>query len=268
MESRIYASTPGDIGEQYEQGMVPSVFAPWATLLIERVRPQPSERVLDVACGTGAVTRLAAQRVGPGGTVVGTDISPAMLAAARRASEGMSIEWREADATALPFADGSFDLVLCQQGLQFFPDRLAGLREMRRVLVPGGRLGLAVFGPQEQSPGYHALGQALARYVGPQAGRLSPFTLSDVDVLRGMVAAAGFRETEIRGDTLSVRWPSPTEFLARLVAGAPIIGGALAALPEKKRQALVQTFEGAVADYVGDDDFVFPMMSNLVIAQV
>jgi ubiquinone/menaquinone biosynthesis C-methylase UbiE len=265
--SRIYANTPTDMGEQYEQGMVPIVFAPWAVVLIEHAQPKPGERILDVACGTGVVARLAAARVGPSGTVAGADISAAMIAAARRASDGIRVDWREADATALPFADTSFDLVLCQQGLQFFPDRVAALREMRRVLAPDGRLGLAVFGPQEESPGYHAVGQVLARYVGPQAGRLPPFALGDADSLRGLVAEADYQEIEIRRETLFVRCSSAAEFLNRLIAGAPTIGAALNALHENEQRSLVGDFEAAVADYVGDDGFVFPMMSNLVIAR-
>lgn len=263
MDSRIPGNVPADMGEQYERGMVPILFAPWAAVLIERMQPQPGERVLDVACGTGAVTRPAAERVGPSGTVVGSDLSPSMLAVARRASVGMAIDWREADAAALPFDDASFDLVLCQQALQFFPDRVAALREMRRVLVPTGRLGLAVFGPQEESPGYAALGELLAKHIGPQAGRLGPFSLGDADFVRGLVAEAGFRQIEVRHEMLPVRWPSAAEFFNRIAAGTPL----LAALSGDEQRALVDDYEAGVADYVGNEGFVFPMTSNLIVAR-
>src|SRR3546814_10148611 len=106
------------------------------------------ERVLDVACGTGVVTRLASEQVGATGAVAGLDVNPGMLAVARAATpEGMSIEWHEANAEAMPLPDASFDVVLCQLGLQFMPDRQAALREMRRVLVDGGRLAFNVPGP-------------------------------------------------------------------------------------------------------------------------
>ena len=129
--------------EAYERHLVPAIFAPWATVLLELARLQPGERVLDAACGTGVVARAATSRVGAAGTVTGVDLNPGMLDVARAVSgeAGQAIAWREGDLAALPFADGAFDVVLCQQGLQFFPDCLAALQEMRRVLVPGGQLG-------------------------------------------------------------------------------------------------------------------------------
>src|SRR5262245_2757037 len=128
----------GSVPENYERYLVPTIFGPWALDLVELARP--GERVLDIACGTGIVARTAARRVGSGGKVVGVDVSAPMLDAARAAAagEGLSIEWREGNAMTLPFSDTEFDLVLCQQGFQFFPDRSASLREMHRVLRPGG----------------------------------------------------------------------------------------------------------------------------------
>ena len=126
----------------YEGRMVPALFRPWAEELVDRVDPQPGMRVLDVACGTGAVTRVVAPRVQPGGDVVGFDFSPAMLEIARSLGvEGAA--WHEGDATSLPFSDGEFDRVLCQQGMQFMPDKPAAAAEMQRVLRPGGRLALS-----------------------------------------------------------------------------------------------------------------------------
>src|SRR5712664_1454339 len=109
--------------EIYERHMVPAIFGPWAVDLVKLAALIPGERVLDVACGTGIVARLAAERVGPMGRVIGLDLNAGMLTVARSASAGTeNIEWREGNATALPFADKTFELVLCQQGLQFFPD--------------------------------------------------------------------------------------------------------------------------------------------------
>ena len=135
-------STPG--GESpalaYEHHFVPAIGAPMAAELVRDAALSPGERVLDVACGTGVVARLAAPEVRPGGTVVGLDIDAGMLAVARSAAEpGASIEWHEASAEAMPLPDAAFDVVLCQMGLQFMPDQLAALREMRRVLARGGR---------------------------------------------------------------------------------------------------------------------------------
>src|SRR5436309_1061779 len=124
--------------EMYERGLVPAIFAPWATILIEQAALQPGDRVLDVACGTGVVARLAALQVGSTGQNIGLDNNTGMLAVARSLPPipGVSLEWQEGNALAMPFADASFDVLLCQQGLQFFPDRSAALCEMHRVLVP------------------------------------------------------------------------------------------------------------------------------------
>ena len=133
----------GSVPENYERYLVASIFAAWADDLVEVAALQPSERVLDIACGTGIVARTAARKLGSGGRVVGLDLSAPMLAVARTAAtaEGMTVEWREGSAAKLPLPDGAFDIVFCQQGLQFFPDRPAALREMFRVLSPRGTLG-------------------------------------------------------------------------------------------------------------------------------
>ncbi len=116
---------------------------PWVRRLVDVAALQAAEHVLDVACGTGFVARFAAQRVGTVGRVVGVDLNASMIEAARAASgrdAATTVEWRTGDAAALPFESGIFDVVLCQQGVQFFPDRLLALREMRRVLRLEGRL--------------------------------------------------------------------------------------------------------------------------------
>lgn len=128
---------------------------------------QPGERVVDGACGTGVVSRLAAERVGATGSVVGVDVNPAMLGVARSAPAppGASIDWREANAEALPLPDASFDVVLCQLGLMFVADRSAALREIRRVLAPGGRVAITVPGTME--PLMEAMAESLARNIDP-----------------------------------------------------------------------------------------------------
>src|SRR5690606_30574041 len=144
----------------YERFFVPAIGAPVATDLIRHAALRQGERVLDVACGTGVAARLASQQVGARGTVAGLDVHPGMLAVARSATPpGTPIEWHEASAEAMPFPDASFDVVLCQMGLQFMRDQQAALREMRRVLVRGGRLILNVPGPRPRL--FTILGEAL-----------------------------------------------------------------------------------------------------------
>jgi ubiquinone/menaquinone biosynthesis C-methylase UbiE len=131
----------GSAPEVYERELVPAVFGPWAPVLLDLAELKPGERVVDIACGTGIVARIAATKVGPTGVVVGVDLNPGMLAVARsvETSDGAtSVQWQEASADRLPFSDASFDVACCQLGLQFFADRPAALREMHRLGLQRG----------------------------------------------------------------------------------------------------------------------------------
>lgn len=132
--------------EAYEQYLVPPMFAPWADRLLDTGNVHEGDRVLDVACGTGIVARHAASRVGTNGSVVGLDINEGMLTVVEETATDSRppIEWRQGDATDLPFSEGTYDVALYQQSLQFFDDAPAGIREMHRVLAPGGRMTLSV----------------------------------------------------------------------------------------------------------------------------
>ena len=182
----------GNAPEVYETELVPAIFAPWAPLVVAKAALRHGERVLDVACGTGVVARLAAEQVGAGGHAVGVDLNPGMLARARASPmpEGTAVEWREGDAGALPFGTASFDAVFCQLGLQYFPDRQQAAREMYRVLKPGGRLVVLVWRALAHSPGFAALAAALERHVSPAAAAVmrAPFVFGDTtDELRGLL---------------------------------------------------------------------------------
>jgi ubiquinone/menaquinone biosynthesis C-methylase UbiE len=137
----------GSAPEAYQRYGVPALGTAKAHDLVALEALQAGERVLDIACGTGVVTRHAAHAVGTTGQVTGLDINEGMLQVARTVAPpaGAPITWRQASVMALPFPEASFDVVLCQWGLEFFPDRAQGVREMARVLVPGGRVGLRVW---------------------------------------------------------------------------------------------------------------------------
>src|SRR5581483_8039307 len=180
------------LGENYDHYLVPMIFGPWAADLVELATPQSGERILDVACGTGAVAGEAAHVIGADGTVTGLDLNVGMLNIARRHDLQGIVQWREGSAQAMPFPDEVFTLLLCQQGVQYFLDRTAALREMHRVLASGGRLVLSVWRAIEHSPGFLALSRALVRYISPEAGTLSPFALRDAEGLAAEVARAGF----------------------------------------------------------------------------
>ncbi len=199
--------------ERYERDKVPLMFEPIAHLLLGRITLTPGERVLDIACGTGIVARLAALALGHSGQVTGVDISGDMLEVARSNAlrSGASIQWRLGDAASLPVNDGVFDVVLSQQGFQYFSDQSAALREMYRVLSPGGRLALCfarAVGPESQ-PYQWAKASALTLHAGSEAGRkarqLAPFFHGDAKLILKMVAQEGFSNIEVNNLTVKVQ---------------------------------------------------------------
>ena len=201
--------------ETYESYMVPPLFAPFAQRLIDAAEPRPGERVLDVACGTGIVARRAAPHIGSTGKLVGVDLSPDMLAVARTVAgrDGLAIDWHEGRAEALPFPDGSFDLVLCQFGLMFFADRQAALAEMHRVLAPGGRAAVSVWQGLDRHPFYRALHEAIEQRLGTSSVQ-DIFALGDADELHGLLSRAGFRDVAMEPVSLTACFPDPEGFLA------------------------------------------------------
>ena len=252
----------GDSAAAYERYLVPAIFAPFARSLVALGAPAAGERVLDLACGTGIVARHAAPLVAPGGRVVGADVNAGMLAVAAVTVPG--VEWVEADAAALPFADGSFDVAYCEQALMFFPDRAAALRELRRVLAPGGRVALSVWRGSEHNWVYEAVAAALERHAGPEAGAMmrSPFPAWDAADLRGMLAEAGFGAVRMRLEIGVEVWPSAAELLRREAASSPL-AGPIGALEPGAREALIADVAAALRDYTDDDRIVFPIETHV-----
>ena len=257
---------PGTWVEVYDKIFIPAMIGAWSPRLAELVDLRPGERVLDLACGTGDWTRCAAARVGPQGQVVGLDISPEMLAVARRkdgAGPGDApIEWREGSADALPFPGAAFDVVCCQLGMMFFSDRIAALREMRRVLVPGGRLALMVWGHMAQCPGQMAVAAAWTRHLGPEraAGFHRQHLLGDPVEVQALIAAVGFREIEVQIAQSVMRFPTA----AHLVRGYAALSG-LQVYPAVA-EALIHDVTEALAAYVGPDGLVYPIAAVLATA--
>ena len=194
--------------EIYDEFFVPALFAEWADRVLMAAAIVPGERVLDVACGTGALTRAVAARLGSSGSVIGLDVNDGMLAVARRKAPGL--DWRQGRAEALPFEGESFDAVVSQFGLMFFEDRRAALREMVRVLRRGGRLAVAVWDALDRAPGYAALTGLLRRLFGDRAADAlrAPFALGDPSALRSLFETADISSTALTTHKGTARFPS------------------------------------------------------------
>jgi ubiquinone/menaquinone biosynthesis C-methylase UbiE len=182
------------LADMYERVLVEPLFRPWVDDLLDRVKPAPRDRLLDVACGTGIVARVAKRQLGQDSMVVGVDASDQMLAVARRVAP--DIEWRQGNAIALPVDPGEqFDILTCQQGLQFFPDKPAAAREMRRVLASGGRLAIATWRPLEETPLFRELHELSERHLGPVVDQRHAFGAAEQ--LQSLLEDAGFHDVRV-----------------------------------------------------------------------
>jgi len=209
----------------YEALFVPSLFRQWASPLLDTARVATGDRVLDVACGTGVLAREAQPRVAPCGLVVGLDAMGGMLEVARELAP--QIFWRQGDAQQLPFEAQAFDAVLCQFGLMFFADKPAALSEMHRVLVPAGRLAVAVFDGLEHNPTYAREVALLERIAGSAAAEAlrAPFVMGDADELQRLAREADLETVEVSTRQGIADFPSITSLLeADLRGWLPVMG--------------------------------------------
>jgi ubiquinone/menaquinone biosynthesis C-methylase UbiE len=264
--------------EAYQEYYGPAIFQPLAEELIALAGPREGERILDIACGTGIATRRAAEVARKPARAVGVDLNPGMVAVATSLAppDGVAIEWRQGDGTALDLPDGSFDLVLCQQGLQFFPDRAAGVREMRRVLAPGGRVALATW----QGPEWHPLYVALADVEVPHLesfgigvtrdDALAPFSLGDADEVRALLEGAGFSDVTIETRTIDVRFAEADHFVERLESAYAAVIPQFVEDParfEAYLAAVADSSRDIVQQYREGDHVVTQMHTHITLAR-
>lgn len=251
--------------EVYEAEFVPALFRPFAGTVLDAAGVRRGQRVLDVACGTGVLARAAAQRVGTDGEVTGLDASADMLAVARRLDP--SIGWIHGRAEALPLADGSVDAVVSQFGLMFFDDRVAALREMQRVLQPGGRLAVAVCDAVERSPGYGALAALLQHLFGAGVADAfrAPFAIGDAALLRSLALQAGLADAEVLQRTADVRFGSVDALVSAERACIWTLGGLL---DDGQFEVLRREARHVLAPFVqADGSVAFAMPALLIVAR-
>jgi len=250
--------------------LVPAVFDPLASQVIDAIQPQPATRVLDVACGTGILARRLASAIGPTGNVTGLDLSPAMIDIARNAAEreALSIDWHVGRAESLPFPDGSFDIVTCQQGLQFASDKAAAASELCRVLTDGASVAVCVWQALDKHPVYAAL-HAAVQHVLNTPVMATPFSLGEPE-LRRLLNDAGFVDVVITPVTITASFPDAERYVELQIEGASAALPQLQQLGAAGRSEVIAgiraEMEEQIRDRTVDGGLRFPLHAHLAQA--
>jgi SAM-dependent methyltransferase len=273
MNRAEHSLTPAEL---YERFFVPAIFAPLAERLIERAAPRAGESMLDLACGTGIVARLAAPRLGPSGRVVAVDLRPGMIDVARDLPQpaGAAIDWRLGDATALDLPDNSFDIVCCQQGLQFFDNRIAAMTEVCRVLKPGGRALFALWQPLDRQGLFAEMApfekQSLEAMGIDSSDIDLPFSFGDPDALRKLLEDAGFSNVSVGEEAIPADFPAE-DFVGRAEYAYSAVVPAFVADPAAFRRFVEEVAAGAddmIRRSTQGDRIRFTMHTNIAAATV
>jgi SAM-dependent methyltransferase len=269
-------NTVASPAEMYQSFYGPGIFEPLAEHTVARAAPRPGEHVLDLACGSGIVARRVAALGGPSGKVTGLDLRQPMLdVASSQASppDGAPITYLQGDATELPFGDEVFDLVICQQGLQFFPDRQRAVGHMHRVLRPGGRTTVACWLGLEHQGVFDAIGEVEKRHFAAlgidDEDYDMPFSLGDAGELGDLLAGTGFSDIEITEHAVTVRFPDPPRFIANCAtAYAAVIPAFIEdrAAFERFVTGVEAETRDIVARHTAGDHVVFEMRTNIATA--
>lgn len=266
MASMDWSKQVGEGPANYQGFLVPGMFTPFAQRLISDLEVTPGSAVLDVACGTGVVTRFAARAAGTTGRVTGVDIGAPMLAVARSQPterDSAPITYLEGSALELPLADRSFDFATCHHGFQFFPDRPAAARELHRVLRPGGRVAIACWTELEQTPVFRAIRDSLQAEVSEEAGQMmaSPFSLPATE-MTALLETAGFTGVELSRIELMVSFPAVHDLGARMIVAAPVAALFMQA-PVAAQEAVAAAVAEVAEQFTDGDTVRFPMYSNV-----
>jgi SAM-dependent methyltransferase len=264
------AAFVGDIPGNYDRYLGPMFFHGYADDLAARLPVAPGMRALETACGTGIVTRRLLDRMRGHGSLVATDLNEAMITHGRTTltAEPGLLEWQQADATKLPFPDGSFDAVVCQFGLMFFPDKAAGVREAFRVLKPGGRYLFNVWDAIAHNPIARIAHETVATFIptDPPSFYKVPFSLHDPEPVRALLAEAGFGQIAWTHLEKSGTSPSSADAATGLIEGNPILGAIMERRPEALGE-IKQVLAAAVAAELGDRPVTFPLRAIVFSAR-
>jgi ubiquinone/menaquinone biosynthesis C-methylase UbiE len=257
----------GSVPENYDRYMVPLIFEPFAADLAKRAAALSPGAVLETAAGTGVVTRALAPRLSGGASYVVTDLNQAMLDhAASRQPPDSRIQWRQADALALPFENAAFDLVCCQFGAMFFPDRTAGYREAKRVLKPGGHFLFNVWDRIEENIFADDVTNAMAKMFPNDPPRFmvrTPHGYHDTALIRRELADAGFSSVAIETRAEQSRASSPRIPALAFCQGTPLRGEIEA---RGKLDAATDFAAAAIAERHGSGEVAAKIQAHVIVA--
>lgn len=253
----------------YEDQKVPAIFGPLAEATLDVVSLNSHDVILDVACGTGIVARTARRRLGPSPRIVGVDLNEGMIGTARTLPDdaSQSCEWHVADVTKMPFDPETFSVAFCQQGIQFFPDEIAALREIRRVLHPNGRIALSVWsGPNDL---FKAMATALSQHIDDETGlrSLAPFTYGRTMSLKSSMSDLGFSNLSDRVIAVDRIIVDPETALPKEIMANPV-GPAVAERGDAVMNAIVTDTIAALTAYRQGSGFAIPQHTHLIEATV
>ncbi|HKI79335.1 MAG TPA: class I SAM-dependent methyltransferase [Ignavibacteriaceae bacterium] len=233
----------GNPAENYQKYFVPVIGKPIAADLISVANIKPGEKIIDIACGTGVAAFLAKEKTGKDGMVAGVDVNPGMLGVARSITpENISIDWYESPADNIPLDDNTFDVALSSLSLQFFPDKPAALKEIYRVLKPGGRLAFIVPGP---TPIFVETDETFSKHLGKEAAGFirAVFSLNDHSEINDMIKDTGFKDVSVRSEKKDLHLPPPQDFLWQYMTSTP-----LSSFIEKMDKETYATMESEVVE--------------------
>jgi ubiquinone/menaquinone biosynthesis C-methylase UbiE len=262
-----YAMNQTSFPEMYERWLVRPLFLPWAELTLDEFNLSRGDRLLDIACGTGIVARVAKERLGDTGRVVGIDVSSDMLAVARAVAP--DIDWREGNASSLPLNEGEkFDVVVCQQGLQFFPEKAQAIAQMRWAMAEHGRLAVAMWRSDDEIPFFRELRKVAERHLGAITDQRYAF--GDATLLERLLRDAGFHDVDVKTVAREIRFDEGEHFIrlnTMAFVGMSTTGKSLSDDQRKRvMENIINESTPVLQQYTVGSELTFELRTNLAIA--